>query len=426
MDYIKLFKTGDIIQHSDATRVDTPKIVETQTLPTVPDWFKAANPTLTPEELQNKYQEQQNQINRQTTIQQGQTSKTPYEQQQSDLKRKQVEVQEQAEEDKRKELEALKLVNTLGEFTSPSTYVELFSGKDLNGGQEFAADVLLDPSLYLSAGVTPLIKTSITKGVKTASRQIPKFTTEQLLEQAKKAYTRTINDAEYLESLSRELGLSKEQAQIVMQRQLNALSNTSLGSKIKKEVDLDGMTGITTFNNSLGTDLYKQFQTKQDFINYYQGLSDAEKMQFEKALKYGSPEIHINERLISNDEIRNVFKHELGHAANGGGLTPSIIQKHNSKYPVELTPVVNKNYIYYYSDPDELRARSMKLRRLHQTTGKSYEELLNDPLLRNDTDFKELQDLYNREQLINYLNHFVQNEAPKINYIDNFTDNNYA
>ena len=180
MNYIKLFQKGDIIQHSDATRVATPKIVETQTLPTVPEWFKAANPTLTPEELLNKYQEQQNQVNRQTTIQQGKTYKTPYEQQQSDLKRKQMELQEWSEEEKRKELEALKLLDGALKFTSPSTYVELFSGKDLNGGQEFVVDVLLYPTTYLSAGVLPFIKTAGKAGIKKAGKEAVEEGVEKL------------------------------------------------------------------------------------------------------------------------------------------------------------------------------------------------------------------------------------------------------
>ena len=53
-------------------------------------------------------------------------------------------------------------------FISPFNYVELFSGKDLNAGQELAADILLDPTSYASFGLLPFVRTFSKEGVEKA------------------------------------------------------------------------------------------------------------------------------------------------------------------------------------------------------------------------------------------------------------------
>jgi hypothetical protein len=67
-------------------------------------------------------------------------------------------VQEKEIEKAENAQKALKEVDGMMQFISPSSYVELISGKDLNAGQEFAADILLDPTTYFSFGLLPFVK----------------------------------------------------------------------------------------------------------------------------------------------------------------------------------------------------------------------------------------------------------------------------
>ena len=149
MGYLDLFT-----QQNDGTRVATPQIVDSYTLPQEIIEFSKLYPELPMDQVAQKYYEYQS---KKPSLDQGK-EKTPYDKEQSTIKQKQSEVQEKEIEKAENTQKALKEVDGMMKFISPSNYVELFSGKDLNAGQEFAADILLDPTSYASFGLLPFVK----------------------------------------------------------------------------------------------------------------------------------------------------------------------------------------------------------------------------------------------------------------------------
>ena len=63
-------------------------------------------------------------------------------------------------------------------FISPSNYVELFSGKNLNAGQEFVVDILLDPTSYTSFGLLPFLKKGVVSNSDALIKQLYKIAPE--------------------------------------------------------------------------------------------------------------------------------------------------------------------------------------------------------------------------------------------------------
>lgn len=123
--------------------------------------------------------------------------------------------------------------------------------------------------------------------------------------------------------------------------------------------------------------------------------------------------------MINQDELRKLFYHEQVHASGHASKEHrTYITEYNKHFPVTVKEGVGD----YYLDPGEIRARSMSLRRLHQTTGKSYEELLNNWNTiphRPDPNVDDLINYYDRESLLNYLNNFLK-DGGRINYLDFF------
>ena len=196
MDYIKLFQTGNKFHTEPTDAIQTPqvflgesmplppelveepyqaevapmdgvsvkpvKLPETKQLPKVAQHLRKLQqqyPELTEEQLQAKYDEISAQLQTNAQLNQGRTQKkTPIEEQQSQLKEKQMEVQQQAQTDAEKKAEAMKAASAMLQFISPSTWVEVMGNVDMTGAQELLADIFLDPTTYLSAGTLPLLK----------------------------------------------------------------------------------------------------------------------------------------------------------------------------------------------------------------------------------------------------------------------------
>ena len=149
MGYLDLFT-----QQNDGTRVATPQIVDSYTFPQEIIEFSKLYPELPMDQVAQKYYEYQSK--KQHLDQE--KDKTPYDKQQSTIKQRQAEVQEKEIEKSQNAQKALKEADGMMKFISPSNYVELFSGKNLNAGQEFVADILLDPTSYTSFGLIPFVK----------------------------------------------------------------------------------------------------------------------------------------------------------------------------------------------------------------------------------------------------------------------------
>lgn len=183
MGYLDLFT-----QQNDGTSVVTPQIVESYTFPQEIIEFSKFYPELPMDQVAQKYYEYQS---KKQHLDQGK-EKTPYDKQQSAIKQKQVEVQEKEIEKAENAQKALKEVDGMMKFISPSSYVELFSGKDLNAGQEFTADILLDPTSYASFGLLPFVKKGSMKNLDAIIKAISKNKIRYSLPEAK--YYRTLSD----------------------------------------------------------------------------------------------------------------------------------------------------------------------------------------------------------------------------------------
>lgn len=133
----------------------------------------------------------------------------------------------------------------------------------------------------------------------------------------------------------------------------------------------------------------------------------------------------FNENNIDYEQFQNTsdsIAHEIGHASehNSNNSTGEIIESHNKQYPVEAT-AADPKYAEYLQTPTELRTRALKLRRWHQKTGRSYQDLLNDELIMNsERDLNTLRRYYDRDQLLEYLNHFVYNEPQQQNNVNDY------
>ena len=169
MGYLDLFT-----QQNDGTRVATPQIVDIQTFPQEIIEFSKFYPELPMDQVAQKYYEYQS---KKQSLDQGK-EKTPYDKEQSTIKQKYAEVQEKEIEKAENTQKALKEVDGMMKFISPSNYVELFSGKDLNAGQEFAADILLDPTSYASFGLLPFLKKSVVSNSGALIKQLYKIAPE--------------------------------------------------------------------------------------------------------------------------------------------------------------------------------------------------------------------------------------------------------
>ena len=162
-------------------------------------------------------------------------------------------------------------------------------------------------------------------------------------------------------------------------------------------------------------DVLKAWGVPDDFINKFVN---------------GNPVILINDDVLAaigkqtklnQEQMRKLFFHERAH---GTGVTAqpnytNHITTHNRKFPVKAK---DSNVSKYYLEDDEIRARAMSIRRLHQATGESYESILNNwssGKYRPDPNIDDLIKYYDRESLLNYLTNFLE-DGGTLNYFDYF------
>ena len=113
--------------------------------------------------------------------------------------------------------------------------------------------------------------------------------------------------------------------------------------------------------------------------------------------------------------------HEFGHLSIGrkidsGNPYFQLIAKNNNKLASKVQSILLDKYgtnpweiiteegskykgsdlIRYLTQPDEMRVRALKVERIKQTTGKSYDEILNTPEYLQDPDIKQLADVYQK------------------------------
>ena len=168
MDYIKLFqKPAETINYTepiegfvkptihtelqDGTAIPTQQLSEKSSLPEYLRPFALQYPGLTYEELVQKYNEY---IQKEKpTLSQGRTTKpNAYEQEQTEIKKRQMEMQANEQEQSEQKEEAIKTIGALGNLVSPSFYLEQ-TGVEMTPIEKFLADYILDPTIYLSGGI---------------------------------------------------------------------------------------------------------------------------------------------------------------------------------------------------------------------------------------------------------------------------------
>lgn len=266
------------------------------------------------------------------------------------------------------------------------------------------------------------------------------FTGDEFLQQGTKRFERTIKDAEYQEALRKQF--PKSNAEILSESQLQE-ANKSVIAKLPPNNPISQM--VTTVNSYEipGTGYWCTFSEWENWIKDYLKANNINITPEQYVQQYWGipketwnkiaqtkPEIRLNDdvikvlidqNVVNQEELRKLFFHEQVHA--GGQASKNVntlITQHNQKFPVKIKSGVSS----YYSDPAELRARAMSLRRLHQTTNKPYKQLLeeyetNPGLYRTDPNIDDLIEYYDRESLLNYLNGFLK-EGGTINYLDFF------
>ena len=168
MDYIKLFQqpAGTInytkpiegfvkptvhTEPQDGTAISTQQLSEKSSLPEYLRPFALQYPGLTYEELVQKYNEY---IQKEKpTLLQGRTTKpNAYEQEQTEIKKRQMEMQANEQEQSEQKEEAIKTIGALANLVSPSFYLEQ-TGVEMTPIEKFLADYILDPTIYLSGGI---------------------------------------------------------------------------------------------------------------------------------------------------------------------------------------------------------------------------------------------------------------------------------
>lgn len=259
------------------------------------------------------------------------------------------------------------------------------------------------------------------------------FTGEELLDQGKTRLRRTLNDAEYREALQKAFPKTWEEH---LNSQLKELNKAKLDLTLLPDEPNIMQTNRPNFKlpggyqcsaselESLLRTQYPQFNPA-DVLKAW-GVPD----DFINQFVHGKPFILVNDDVVAaignqtklnQEQMRKLFFHEGGHAT---GVTANVgqtnhITQHNRQFSVKPKTT---NVAPYYLEEDEIRARAMSLRRLHQTTGDSYETILNNwssGKYRPDPNIDDLIQYYDRESLLSYLNNFLK-DGGKINYFEYF------
>lgn len=321
-----------------------------------------------------------------------------------------------------------------GEYQQAAADASYTIGNILSGAASLA------PFSSLAVKPNPKFKVGITKSpgasvdLTTPGPDSPvTFTGDELLDQGKTRLWRTLNDAEYQEALQKAFPKSWKEH---LNNQLKELNKTRLDlitlpdqpnimQTNRPNFKLPGgyQCSASELESLLRTqyprfdpvDVLKAWGVPNDFINQFVN---------------GNPVILLNDDVLAaigkqtklnQEQMRKLFFHEGAHAT-GVTAQPNYtnhITNHNRQFPVKAK---DSNVSKYYLEDDEIRARAMSIRRLHQATGESYESILNNwssGKYRPDPNIDDLIKYYDRESLLNYLTNFLE-DGGKINYFDYF------
>lgn len=307
------------------------------------------------------------------------------------------------------------------------------AGNVLNGVASLApfAGIFLPkgPAGYKVTTVTSPGSVNLTNSGKQATKQ---FSGSDLFQHGKKKLQRTLTDAEYSEALQKRFPQNYKQLQ---QAQLDELNKTIVNWDLPPDNGWIMSTERPTFSIPGGYECSAS-EFKSILKSQFPNLSAEEALdqlgvpdKFKKQFFSGKPTIKVDDSVLealqhqtdlNQEQLRKLFFHEGTHAT--GAIAPTgtnYITSHNSKFPVngKSTSVPS-----YYLEPDEIRARAMSIRRLHQATGESYEDILNNwntGKYRPDPNIDDLLEYYDRESLLNYLNNFLKSGG-KLNYTKYF------
>lgn len=472
MGYLDLFT-----QQNDGTRVATPQIVESYTFPQEIIEFSKFYPELPMDQVAQKYYEYQS---KKQHLDQGK-EKMPYDKQQSTIKQKQVEVQEKEIEKAENAQKALKEVDGMMKFISPSNYVELFSGKDLNAGQEFAVDILLDPSLYLSAGVLPFIKTLGKAGIKKAGKEVieegveklgsnlmrlgsssqrvipPQLNTSgnfnHLFDYQRQRLKNYYSSSMYLDRLKK-AGFTEQEAKERIEALIN---NLNLPIKVNTQIPVMGMTNTIYSNNALNNiEINPKLMTTKDEL-FTTGMEELGHASELNGKDWNSIKQQIIDEYGSVENFNNTYPDEYAAITKE---TDQVLHKklHNdkaNKWNSQFLPEINKQEIYnalppeakqylntlspveqemyldmaseYYRQPSEIRTRALGAIMDYQNQYSYHNQpsaTLSKP--KYYTLGKEYFKYYNGKNLNSYLDNFIS--APLVMFgaygLLNNTNNN--
>ena len=309
---------------------------------------------------------------------------------------------------------------TIGNILSGAASLAPFSGLVIKPNPKFKVGITKSPGASVDL-TTPGPDSPVT------------FTGDELLDQGKTRLWRTLNDAEYQEALQKAFPKSWKEH---LNNQLKELNKTRLDlitlpdqpnimQTNRPNFKLPGgyQCSASELESLLRTqypkfdpvDVLKAWGMPNDFINQFVN---------------GNPVILLNDDVLAaigkqtklnQEQMRKLFFHEGAHAT-GVTAQPNYtnhITNHNRQLPVKAK---DSNVSKYYLEDDEIRARAMSIRRLHQATGESYESILNNwssGKYRPDPNIDDLIKYYDRESLLNYLTNFLE-DGGKINYFDYF------
>lgn len=309
---------------------------------------------------------------------------------------------------------------TIGNILSGAASLAPFSGLAVKPNPKFKVGITKSPGASVDL-TTPEPASPVT------------FTGDELLDQGKTRLWRTLNDAEYQEALQKAFPKSWKEH---LNNQLKELNKTRLDlitlpdqpnimQTNRPNFKLPGgyQCSASELESLLRTqypqfdpvDVLKAWEVPNDFINQFVN---------------GNPVILVNDDVLAaigkqtklnQEQMRKLFFHEGAHAT-GVTAQPNYtnhITNHNRQFPVKAK---GSDVSKYYLEDDEIRARAMSIRRLHQATGESYESILNNwssGKYRPDPNIDDLIKYYDRESLLNYLTNFLE-DGGKINYFDYF------
>lgn len=253
---------------------------------------------------------------------------------------------------------------------------------------------------------------------------------QQILLGSKKAASRVIGDAAYLERLEK-FTRNRELAKKTQQAQLDAMDYTTLGNDLSANAVDNGVYALfrgtypqpDNLTVVFGTPGYRKLMNTPDYLAMA-------RRQIPSNISFSS---YYFERYPGE----HWFKRGTHEVLHSGKMTPMFeaIEKHNANlankvrqrvmYNYELSPweievpensaFVGPDVINYLTRPDELRVRAHKVFRINQTTGKPWVDILNDPKYIKDPDIKQLKDLYDKagfddgsNAVIDFLNEYLK------------------